>query len=154
MLEEENKFDLVPVIDKETGNYVIKDYDNVTKIVDDYVATALKATEVIGDDIAFSEAKKVRTDIRKHKEAITQARIHINALLLGTFNEQLKTIETKLDSADKEIKTKVDTYNTEVKGKLDNKPKVITLTVKGYDAKAIEKVKALAVKCGLSAEVK
>ena len=123
------------------------------------VAYALKmqelgATAVIADDIAFATAKKARTDLRKHKDAITQARISINALLLGDFNTQLKNIETILDNADKDIKARVDEYNLAKKGNDTGKPKVISLVVKGYDAKAIEKVKAQALKLGLSAEVK
>lgn len=154
METEEKKFDLVPVIDDATGNYVIKDYDSVLRIVNEYVEKAVNENANVTDDVTFKHCKDTRTDIRKHKDVITQARIHINALLLGQFNEQLKTIETLLDATDKALKAKVDAYNTDVKGKVDLKPKVITLTVKGYDAKAINKVKDLAVKLGLNAEVK
>lgn len=151
---EENKFDLVPVLDSNTGHYVIADYERVVELVKNYANEAVEATAVIADDIAFATAKKARTDLRKHKDAITQARISINALLLGDFNTQLKNIETILDNADKDIKARVDEYNLAKKGNDTGKPKVISLVVKGYDAKAIEKVKAQALKLGLSAEVK
>ena len=152
-MEEERTFELVPVLDEATGKYVVKSFDNVREIVRDFIDREVNRVSVIEDDMTFKDVKATRTDIRKKKDAITQARLHINALLLGEFNAQLKEIETMLDEADKTLKAKVDTYNEEVKGK-DNKPKVITLVVKGYDAKAIEKVKALALKSGLTAEVK
>lgn len=150
---EEKTFELVPVLDTNTGKYVVKKFDEAKSIVADFIEREVKSVGVIGDDLTFSSVKKTRTDIRKKKEAITQARLHINALLLGDFNAQLKEIESMLDSADKELKGKVDTYSVEAKGK-DNKPKVITLICKGYNAKEIEKVKEFALKHGLTAEVK
>lgn len=151
---EETTFELIPVLDESTGKYVVKSFDDAKKIVADFIEREVKSIVTISDDLGYSSAKKTRTDIRKKKEAITQARLHINALLLGEFNAQLKEIETMLDTADKELKGKVDTYATEIKGKVDNKPKVMTLVIKGYDAKAITKVKVLALKLGLSAEEK
>ena len=151
---EEKTFELVPVLDEMTGKYVVKSFDDAKQIVADFIEREVTSIVTIEDDLAYSSAKKTRTDIRKKKEAITQARLHINALLLGEFNAQLKEIETMLDGADKELKVKVDTYATEVKGKVDNKPKIMTLVIKGYDAKALKKVKDLAIKLGLSAEEK
>lgn len=152
-MSEEKTFELVPVLDAETGKYTVKSFENVKKIVSDFVERETHRVIAIQDDLTLKEVKATRTDIRKKKEMISQARIHINSLLLGEFNSQLKEIETMLDSADKALKEKVDTYNEEVKGK-ENKPKLTTLIVKGYDVKAIEKVKAYAMKNGLTAEVK
>lgn len=153
MLEEERTFELVPVLDEATGKYVVKSFDDVKTIVRDFVEREVNRVTVISDDLTFKGVKATRTDIRKKKDAITQARLHINALLLGDFNAQLKEIETMLDEADKTLKAKVDTYNEEIKGK-DNKPKVITLVVKAFDMKLIDKVKAFALKNGCTAEVK
>lgn len=153
-MEETHTFELVPVLDENTGKYVVKSFNDAKKIVADFIEREVNTIATISDDIAYSSARKVRTDIRKKKEAITQARIHINALLLGEFNAQLKEIETMLDAADKTLKGKVDTYAIESKGKVDNKPKVITLVIKGYDAKSIKKVKDTAIKLGLAVEEK
>lgn len=150
---EERTFELVPVLDETTGKYVVRDFNNVKTIVSDFIEREVNRVTVISDDLAFKDVKVTRTDIRKKKDAITQARLHINALLLGDFNAELKEIETMLDEADKKLKAKVDTYNEEIKGK-DNKPKVITLVVKAFDMKAIDKVKAFAIKNGCTAEVK
>lgn len=150
---EERTFELVPVLDETTGKYVVRDFNNVKTIVSDFIEREVNRVTVISDDLAFKDVKATRTDIRKKKDAITQARLHINALLLGDFNAELKEIETMLDEADKKLKAKVDTYNEEIKGK-DNKPKVITLVVKAFDMKAIDKVKAFAIKNGCTAEVK
>ena len=150
---EERTFELVPVLDEATGKYAVKSFDNVKEIVSDFIEREVNRVTVISDDLTFKNVKATRTDIRKKKDAITQARLHINALLLGEFNAQLKEIETMLDEADKTLKAKVDTYNEEIKGK-ENKPKVITLVVKAFDMKSIEKVKAFALKNGCTAEVK
>lgn len=150
---EEKTFELVPVLDKKTGQYEVKDFGKVKAIVADFIEREVAPIKEITDDVMFKSTKELRTDIRKKKDAITQARIQINSLLLGTFNGQLKDIEAMLDSSDKVLKEKVDAYNELVKGK-DNKPKVITLVVKGFDPKAIEKIKALALKSGCTAEVK
>lgn len=153
MLEEEKTFELVPVLDKETGKYVVQDFDEVKKIVQDFTEREVGRVVTISDDLDLKTVKGTRTDIRKKKDAITQARLHINALLLGDFNSQLKEIETMLDEADKTLKGKVDAYNEEVKGK-DIKPKVVTLVVKSYDPKTIDKVREFALKHGCLAEVK
>ena len=150
---EERTFELTPVLDSETGNYVVSNYDVAKQVVADFIEREVNAIVEVNDDLAYASVKRIRTDIRKRKDMITQARIHINALLLGKFNEQLKEIEGMLDTADKTLKAKVDKYSTEVKGK-DNKPKVITLVCKGYNAKTIEKVREYALKHGLTAEVK
>lgn len=150
---EENTFELVPVLDEATGKYVVQKFDVMKEIVRDFLEREVNKVVEINDDVAFKDVKATRTDIRKKKEAITQARLNINALLLGDFNAQLKEIEGMLDDGDKTLKAKVDAYNELVKGK-DNKPKVITLVVKGFDPKAIEKIKALALKNGCTAEVK
>lgn len=150
---EEKTFELVPVLNKETGKYVVGNFDYIKSVVADFIEREVNRIETITDEVEFKDVKATRTDIRKKKEAITQARININALLLGEFNEQLKEVESMLDNADKALKAKVDTYNEVVKGK-DNKPKVITLIVKSYDEKAIEKVKACALASGCTAEVK
>lgn len=150
---EERTFELIPVLDEATGKYIVKSFDNVKTIVNEFIEREVNRVSVINDDLTFKDVKMTRTDIRKKKDAITQARLHINALLLGEFNSQLKEIETMLDEADKELKAKVDVYNEQVKGK-DNKPKVITLVVKGFDVKAIDKIKAFALKNGCTAEVK
>ena len=153
MLEEERTFELEPVLDETTNKYVVKAFDDVKAIVSDFIEREVSKVIVISDDLAFKSVKATRTNIRKKKDAIAQARLHINALLLGDFNAQLKEIESMLDEADKTLKAKVDTYNEEIKGK-DNKPKVITLVVKAFDMKVIDKVKAFAIKNGCTAEVK
>ncbi len=148
------EFALTPVLDNDTGKYVIDHFDAVLQTVKEYIDAAANAIAQIADPETLRLAKDSRTEIRKKKEAIKDARIQINALLLGQFNEQLKTIEGMLDEADKSLKAKIDAYNEETKGPQATKPKVMTLTVKGYDAKAIEKVKKLALSLGLQAEVK
>lgn len=152
-MEKERTFELVPVLDEETGIYKVKNFEDAKAIVVEYLDENVGKLIEKPENYTINDIKAMRTEIRKKKDAITQARINTNALLLGTFNSQLKEIETTLDSADKKLKERVDAYNLMVKGN-DVKPKIITLVVKGYDAKAIEKVRNIALQNGLSAEVK
>lgn len=149
---DKNTFELIPYLNQDTGQYIVKDYDNVKKIVEAFIEREVSQA-IITDDTSFKAVKATRTDIRKKKNTITQARLHINALLLGDFNAQLKEIEDMLNGGDKILKERVDTYNEEIKGKLQ-KPKVITLIVKGYDEKTINKVRNYAIKQNLQVEVK
>ncbi len=151
---ETKSFALTPVLDERTGKYVVDKFGDAKKLVADFIEREVNSVTVVDSEPIYKVAKETRTDIRKKKDAITQARININALLLGDFNAQLKEIEAMLDEADKSLKAKIDDYNVNVKGKVDNRPRVITLVVKGYDEKLINKVKDYAVKYGLSAEVK
>ena len=96
--------------------------------------------------------KNTRTDIRKKADVIKNARINVTKMLTGTFEEQLKEIEKMLTSADNTLREKVTVYEAEHKSKIA-KPKKITLVVKSYDMKLIEKVKAYAIKNGLEANI-
>lgn len=152
-MEETKSLALTPVLDNSTGKYVVENFNEAKEIVRDFIEKETSHIEV-NDDMSLAVAKKTRTDIRKKKDAITEARLNINALLLGEFNAQLKEIEGMLNEADDCLKTKINTYTLTTRGNVNGRIPLTTLVVKGYDAKAIEKVKALALKLGLSAEVK
>lgn len=151
---ETKTFELVPVLDEKTGKYIVKDFVDNKKLVQDFIEREVNTIATIESDLACASARRLRTDIRKKNEAIKDARLNINALLLGDFNAQLKEIEGMLANADYELKNKITTYQVEEKGKLDNKPRLTTLVIKGYDGKAIDKIRVYAQKLGLQVEVK
>ncbi len=66
--------ELTPVLDEETGKYIVKDFNNVRDMVTSYIEKEVNAVIEITDTFALASVKKTRTDIRKKKEAITQAR--------------------------------------------------------------------------------
>lgn len=152
MENEENKFELVPVYDKDTGAYVISNFEKCKGIVQTFIKDC-HLDMVITDEADFKEIKATRTNIRKKKETISTARKQIKEMLVGTFEAQLKELETLLGDADLKLKEKVDTWEAENKNKVAA-PKVITLTIKGYDLKKIEKIKESAIKQGLEAVIK
>lgn len=153
MEEVKKTFELEPVLDKKTGKCFLKDADTNKALVENYIHENVDNVGDITDDVTFKAVKEKRTDLRKKLDAIKQARISANQLVMDEFNTPLKEIETMLTEADNKLKEKVDAYNKDVKGKVA-KPTVIKLVVTSYDAKAIDAVKAFAVKKGCQVEVK
>lgn len=150
---EEKKFDLTPILEKGTGIYKVKDFDNQISLVKDYISKNCLQNVEITDEQTFKEVKNKRTEIRKKLETISTARKDVTDLIIGTFSSQLKEIEKMLDAADKVLKSKVDSFQVATTNKVE-KPKFITLTVKGLDSKKIDKVKEYALKQGLEVAVK
>lgn len=148
------KYDIVPVLEKETNTYLIQKFDEVKSSCEEFINERLDTVNLEKyDELTFKNVKEIRTEIRNRQDLVARARINCNQIAMGTFNEQAKTLETMLKEADTKLKTYVDTYNTEVVGKLKS-PAKITLTVKGFDMKLIEKVKQFALKQGLEAIIK
>ena len=152
-MEEKITFSLTPILTEEKI-FEIKDYDTVKEAIDDYVALKTEGV-VINDDIDFKNVKADRMEIRKRLKTIKDARLTITKLYMGTFDEQMKALEKVLNDADKELKALVDGYDEQRKGgNVVEAPKVITLTIKGYDLKAIEKLRDAAIKAKLEAVIK
>lgn len=152
MENKENEFEIVPVYDKDTGAYVINDFEKCKNIVQNFI-TDCHVDLVITSDEDFKGVKATRTNIRKKKTTIENARKQIKEMLVGTFENQLKEIEKMLGDADAKLKEKVDAWEIEHKNKVV-KPTIITLTVKGYDENKLVKVKEYAIKQGLEASIK
>lgn len=149
---ENKEFELVPVYDKEAGVYKINDFEGCKAIVQEFI-NGCHVDVVITSEADYKDAKSTRTDIRKKKDTVATARKQIKEMLVGTFENQLKEIETMLGDADTVLKEKVDAWERENKNKVAS-PAKITLTVKGYDMKKIEKVRDFALKQGLEVAIK
>lgn len=152
MENKENEFELVPVYDKDSGTYVINNFEKCKSVVQAFI-TECHLDLVITSEEDFKGVKATRTNIRKKKETVATARKQIKEMLVGTFEAQLKEIETMLGEADTKLKVKVDAWEAENKNKAAA-PKIITLTIKGYDLKKIEKIKESAIKQNLEAVIK
>jgi len=153
MLEQKTTFEITPVLDTETSKYVIQNFEAVKVGCQEFIKEYGYQELVITTDLDYEKVADGRTVIRKKIDAISSARKNVNELVLGEFNAQLKELEKMLKEADDISKEKVHVFDEEVKGKV-SKPKVITLTVKSLDMKAIEKVKAFALKSGCQADIK
>lgn len=147
----ENEYGLVPVIDSSTGKYVLEHYDEVVDACKAFIAQ--NDFDSIADELDFKDLKAARTEIRSKLDQISRTRIDLNEMLLGEFNTQLKTLEALLKDADNKLKGLKDSWEKEHKNTVD-KPTVIKITIKSYDAKVINKLKEQALKLGCEVEVK
>ena len=127
------------------GAFQIVEFDKVMEECKAFIEREGNTKLVITDDNAKKAAKASRTAIRKKKDEIADLRKSLNTAYMGTFNEQARTLEKMLDEADETIKANITAYENIGKAP---EPPVFTIKVSSYDEKAIEKVKALAVKLG------
>ena len=109
-------------------------------------------TEVIQDEGDFKLLKNIRTEVRKQKDTIANARKQVNEMLLGNLNYQLTSLEKLLTKCDDVLKERVDSYK-EKQGEV--KAQTYTITISCSDPKVIDKIKAFAEKqTGVSIKVK
>ncbi|MCK9236394.1 MAG: hypothetical protein M0Q41_13405 [Bacteroidales bacterium] len=153
MEEKEVKFELTPVYVETESQFVVKDFPIQRQSLKDYLASQTQI-KVIKDDETNKVVKASRTAIRKLRDALKDTRISVIKLYMGIFESELKELEGMLDEADKKLKTYVDAYALSKKVNEPVAPKLFTLTVKGYDEKALAKIRDAAIKVGLSAEIK
>ena len=130
--------------DKENNQYEIEEYSQVKKDCERFIKENAHLDLVIQNDEDKKIVKKSRTEIRKKQNEIASLRKSLNDIVMGKFNEQAKEIESRLKQVDGDLKDKLDKYDNSL-----GKPKIIALTIKGYDLKKIEKVRAYAIKLGL-----
>ena len=151
MENKENEFELVPVYNKETGAYAIKNFENCRSIVANYIADCHVDLAITNAD-DYKLVKATRADVRKKIDTISNARKQIKKMLVGEFEKQLKELETMLGDADDKLTERVSAWEIESTNKVA-RPHKITLAVKGYDMKKIEKVEEFAKKQGLEAKI-
>lgn len=148
------EYDLIPILNTKQKTFQIKEFDEVKEACESFIKKNLAQVNLeVLDRENFGYAKNIRTEIRKKQESIKRVRIDCNELSMGIFNKQTKELEAMLKEADEKLKAFVDKFAVEVKN-VAVKPKKITLEVKGYDMKVIEKVKAFAIKQGLEVAAK
>lgn len=150
----EKEYDLVPILEKETQTFLIQKFDEVKGACEYFISENLEKVNLeVFNKETYGDVKKIRTAIRKKQDQVKEVRLSCNEIAMGTFNEQAKTLESMLKEADEKLKAYVDAYDRDIEGELP-KPAKITLTIKGYDLKKVEKVKEYAIKQGLEAAIK
>lgn len=133
------------------GELVITNLDDLTKSVSELINKPIFSL-IIENDSDKKLVKETRTDIRKRIEQLKNGRLSIQRKFMGNLEEQVKTIEKMLTSADNALKEKINDY--EVKnGKVIIKKYDITIKniTKGDD---VEKIKKIAEELRLEISVK
>ena len=133
------------------GELVITNLDDLTKSVNELISKPI-FNLIIENDSDKKLVKETRTDIRKRIEQLKNGRLSIQRKFMGNLEEQVKTIEKMLTTADNTLKEKINDY--EVKnGKVVIKKYDITIKniTKGDD---LEKIKKLAEELSLEIAIK
>lgn len=120
-------------------HFEIESFDSVKAVVEDYINQHQHKDLILVEVDDYKLLKKERTEIRKKLEELKQMRLNLDEIVLGKFNEQVKSIEKMIGDADKEMKARVDTFALE-NGLTTPKPKVYTITITTGSVKSAESV--------------
>lgn len=132
---------------QETKTYEIKEFNHTLEDCKNFISNFALLDLIIQNDSDKKAVKNSRTLIRKKLDEVATVRKTLNEVVMGRFNEQTKEIESLLKETDAQLKAKVDEYEKKI-----GKPKLISVVIKSYDKKKIEKVRTYALK--LEMEVK
>lgn len=146
----EKNFELVSV--ENEGTLEIGSYELFLESIKNYIAS--NKVFLIQDKADLKLAKETRADINKKIKAIDRFRIDSIEDFVSLFAEQCKTITALLNEHQKAFGEAIKTYEESQKASTIAKPKVITATVKFYDAKIIEKLQQFAQENGCELTIK
>ena len=146
----EKNFELVSV--ENEGTLEIGSYELFLDSIKNYIAS--NKVFLIQDKGDLKIAKEIRADINKKIKAIDRFRIDSIEDFVSLFAEQCKTITALLNEHQKAFGEAIKTYEESQKSSTIAKPKVITATVKFYDAKIIEKLQQFAQENGCELTIK
>ena len=146
----EKNFELVSV--ENEGTLEIGSYELFLESIKNYIAS--NKVFLIQDKADLKLAKETRADINKKIKAIDRFRIDSIEDFVSLFAEQCKTITALLNEHQKAFGEAIKTYEDQQKSSTIAKPKVITATVKFYDAKIIEKLQQFAQENGCELTIK
>ena len=162
VVEEEQQpqeFSIIPVQDETTKVFSIQNYDELYARIEKWVQENSPKGKIQnqGDfDYYLKDKQKVLKDGETYslrvvaanlKELVSTVRKGIIKTTMGVFEEQAKNIEKLLDDFDKECKEEKAAWLKATTNKIA-KPTALSITVKTYDAKVLENVKAYALKLG------
>jgi hypothetical protein len=146
----EKNFELVSV--ENEGTLEIGSYELFLESIKNYIDS--NKVFLIQDKADLKLAKETRADINKKIKAIDRFRIDSIEDFVSLFAEQCKTITALLNEHQKAFGEAIKTYEEQQKSSTLAKPKVITATVKFYDAKVIEKLQQFAQENGCELTIK
>ena len=150
----ENTFELESVVKTENA-IEIKNYESTFE-----AAKALIDSHpiyVIMDDTQKGEAKKVRANFNKIKDAIKNKRLSDINVLTGEYEKHMKSLEKLFDDAQKQWGEEIKTYENKEKASdvvVETKAKEFTATITFTDEKMIKKLTDFCEKNNLTITIK
>lgn len=133
------------VFDPNSKSWVIKDYDATLESVRQFIDGNALLDLVIQDEYDFKALKEARTLVNGKLKEVSDLRKDLNKAVMGTFNEQAKAIEKLLKDASERQTRKMEEWKKDHGGIAAKKAGI---EVRSFDAKAIDKVRAYALKQG------
>lgn len=141
--EEQNN--LVATYDEQNKIYVIKNFEAVKDACSKFIDENAHLELIVNDKTSRDLLYKARTKIRNKTKEISSKRISLNNDLVGTINDQFKSLEAMLKAADQEMTFKINTYDAMQE---PSKPATISLIITSDNVDAIESVKKYAIRKG------
>ena len=136
----------------DTSTYRVANYDQQLESAKKYCAEMLMK---IPKEIITAEDRKTvkaaRAEINKQIALLKDTRLGLEKQVLGEFQEEMKTIESELKSAESVMKAIVDADKSKNQ---TPKPEMFYLIVASLDEEVINKVMKYAVRQGCKAERK
>lgn len=150
-MEQEKRFELTSI--ESDGTLQINSYAEFLEGVKNYIAS--NKVFLIQDKGDLKLAKETRAEINKKIKAIDRFRIDSTEDFVSLFVSQCKTITGLLEEHQKAFGEAIKAYEEQNKAVSGiTKPKVITATLKFYDAKVVEKLKKFAEQNGCELTIK
>lgn len=132
--------DLTPILN-ENKTFEIEKFDDIKNGIQEYI-NKLPLNIVISDATDLKAVKDSRTEVNKIEELIKKNRIASEKIIIGTFKNQCKEIETLLKGASDKLKELVDNYQNKIK------EEIFKLEVKSTNKEIIEEVRKFAISKG------
>lgn len=108
----DNKFEIKEVLNKTIGGYEVKNYNGCLKTVQEACKIAKKeANFAIKDDFEYANIKAQRSLINKAKKICEDRRKDFTKKMLGTYQEQLATLERMLKKSSEELTSYMNAYD-------------------------------------------
>jgi len=154
MAEEELKFELDTVSDRNTGVLAVADYDNTLALAK-RILEEHPVFEITNDDDK-KVAKNLRASFNKIVKSIDRRRIDTVADFTTDFTEQCNNIKVLFDDAQKALGERINAYEEAQKTVAVEGAKVTkyTATLKFTDPKVVDKLTAFAQKYGCELTIK
>ena len=131
------------------GVLVLNQYELLQAEINNFIAN--RPSLIINDKNDYKLVKEFRTQTNKVLKAIKDERLQTTRELLSAYEEQCKTLERMLDEHQKVLGESLKIFD-EQNGKV--KPKQISVTLKFYDTKVIDKLKKFAEQNGCELTIK
>ena len=138
---------MIETYDVVNGQYSVQKFDEQLELAKNFIKENAKTNLVIQSEDDLKSVKKSRTVINAKLKEIEDKRKALNEAVMGRYNNESKTIEKLFKETYENLTNKINEYEEKL-----GKPKILTLIIKTYDQKVIDKIRKYA--SGLDCEVK